>query len=230
MAGPGSVSDRRKLVAYAGPMLLFLLLLGLGRAIKTPGTALWLAAPEYWIYPLQTLLCALLLIYFRRDYDWPRLRQPAFALAIGLLVFLLWIAPQQFLGFAPRVVGFDPDVFSGAPGLYWTTLALRFIRLVVVVPVVEEIFWRGLALRYLIAEDFDAVPFGTFSLPSFVIVTLGFGLSHSTADLPAALVTGALYNWVAYRTRNLPACVLAHGLTNLALGLWITATNQWGFW
>lgn len=220
----------RKLVAFAAPMLLFVLLLGLGSAIKTPGAALWLAAPEFWIYPLQTLLCALLLIYFRRDYVWPRLRRPAFALAIGSFVFLLWIAPQQFLGFAPRVVGFNPDIFSGAPALYWTTLALRFVRLVVVVPLAEEIFWRGLLLRYLIAEDFRSVPFGTFSWRSFAVVTFGFGLSHSVPDWPAALVTGALYNFVAYRTRNLPACVLAHGLTNMALGLWIILTKQWGFW
>jgi uncharacterized protein len=231
MAGPAtSGPDNRKLVAYAAPMLLFVLLLGVGSALKTLGAPFWLGAPEFWIYPLQTLLCALLLIYFRRNYELWRLRQPTFALAIGLLVFFLWIAPQQFLGFPPRVVGFNPDVLASAPVLYWTTLVLRFLRLVLIVPLLEEIFWRGFLLRYLIAENFQSVPFGTFSWRSFLVVTLGFGLSHSMADWPAALVTGALYNLVAYRTKNLSACVLAHALTNFALGLWIVATKQWGFW
>jgi membrane protease YdiL (CAAX protease family) len=39
-----------------------------------------------------------------------------------------------------------------------------------------------------------------------------------------------LYNLVAYRTRSLASCVVAHAVTNLLLGLWIMATRQWGFW
>ena len=102
--------------------------------------------------------------------------------------------------------------------------------LLVVVPLVEEIFWRGFLLRLLIDEDFERVPFGTFSWFSFSIVTLGFALSHSPADWPAALVTGALYNAVAYRTKSLSSCILTHAVTNLLLGLWIMKTGQWGFW
>jgi CAAX prenyl protease-like protein len=231
MENPESSSrHKRRLVAYATPMLLFVLLLGLGNALKSPGAAFWRAAPEFWIYPLQTLLCGALLIHFRQDYEWQRLRRPAFALGIGLLVFFLWIAPQQFLGFPPRAVGFNPDTLGADRLLYWGALALRFLRLVVVVPLVEEIFWRGFLLRYLIAENFESIPFGAFSWLSFAVVTLAFALSHAMADWPAALVTGALYNTVAYRTKSLPACILAHALTNLALGCWIVTTKQWGFW
>jgi len=149
---------------------------------------------------------------------------------VVLLVFLLWIAPQQFFRFPPRLLGFDPDTFAAAPALYWSTLGLRFLRLVIIVPLVEEIFWRGFFLRILIAEQFETLPFGTFSWLSFAFVTIAFGFSHSMADWPVALITGALYNFVAYRTKSLSSCVLAHGLTNLALGLWIVTTKQWGFW
>ena len=222
--------DWRKLSAYTLPMLLFTALLGLGSILKTPGRALWLASPEFWIFPLQTLLCGTLVIYFRREYQFPPLRRPVFTLGLGLLVFLIWIAPQQFFRFEPRLVGFNPDVFAGSSAQYWTTVALRFLRLVIVVPLVEEIFWRGFLLRFLIAERFDTVPFGTFSWPSFGVVTTAFGLSHLMADWPAAFLTGALYNFIAYRTKSLTSCALAHGATNLALGLWIMATKQWGFW
>jgi CAAX prenyl protease-like protein len=95
---------------------------------------------------------------------------------------------------------------------------------------IEEIFWRGFFLRYLIAEDFDRVAFGRFSWLSFTAVTLLFAFSHSKADWAAALCAGALYNLVAYRTRSLFSCVFAHALTNLLLGLWIMHTRQWGFW
>lgn len=228
--GVSSAPDKRKLLAYVLPILLFVLLLGVSSGLKRSGAALWLAAPEFWVYPLQTLLCAAALVYFRREYEFCRLRRPTLAILVALLVFVLWIAPQQFLGFPPRVVGFNPDTFSGEPGLFWSTLLLRFIRLIIVVPFVEEIFWRGFLLRYLISEKFETVAFGAFSWFSFAIVTVAFGCSHSLPDWPAALITGALYNGVAYRTKSLSSCILAHSLTNLALGLWIVGTKQWGFW
>ena len=147
------------------------------------------------------------------------------------MVFLLWIAPQQFLGFAPRRIGFDPGIFAGQPAAYWTTIVFRFLRLVVVVPFVEEIFWRGFLLRYLINEKFYRVEFGTFSWVSFAIVTAAFAFSHSPADWIAALITGALYNFVAYRTRSLtcishprPRCDQSR-----ARGLDPMNTRQWGF-
>jgi hypothetical protein len=211
-------------------MLVFILLLALGQALKQPGSAFWRSAPEFWIYPLQTLLCAAALFWFRRDYEFHPLRRPLFSVGIALLIFVLWIAPQQFLRFPARVDGFNPNAVASAPAFYWTTLTLRFLRLLVVVPLVEEIFWRGFLLRYLISEKFETVPFGTFSWFSFIIVTLAFALSHQRADWPAAIVAGALYNFVAYRTRSLTSCVFAHSLTNLSLGLWIIGTRQWGFW
>jgi membrane protease YdiL (CAAX protease family) len=55
-------------------------------------------------------------------------------------------------------------------------------------------------------------------------------LSHSQADWAAAVITGALYNLVAYRTKSLSSCILTHAGTNLLLGLWIMQTRQWGFW
>jgi len=109
-------------------------------------------------------------------------------------------------------------------------LGLRFLRLVVVVPLLEEIFWRGFLLRYLINEDFTQVPMGAFSWLSFGVVTAGFCFEHSLPDWPAAILTGALYNLVAYRTRSLSSCVLVHAVTNALLGAYVLHTRQWGFW
>ncbi len=107
---------------------------------------------------------------------------------------------------------------------------MRFLRLVAVVPALEEIFWRGFLLRYFIKEDFDAVPFGTYTRWSNVLVAIGFMLEHQMPDWPAALAAGFLYNITAYRTRSLPACILAHAVTNALLGAYIMTTRQWGFW
>ena len=125
---------------------------------------------------------------------------------------------------------FDPEVFATIPAAYWATVGFRFLRLVVVVPLVEEIFWRGFLLRYLIGEKFEDVPFGKFSWISFSVVSLAFCFSHSASDWGAALITGMLYNCVAYRTKSLTSCIIAHAVTNLLLGIWIMKTGQWGFW
>jgi CAAX prenyl protease-like protein len=221
-------SGKRALAASVLPMAAFLGLLVLASLLPGVGKGFGLVSPEYWIYPVQTFICGGLLIWFWREYHFRPPARILFVSAIGLLAFACWVAPQQFFGFAPRPKGFNPDVFAGPA--YWTTVILRFVRLVLVVPLVEEIFWRGFLLRYLINEKFHRVPFGTFSWLSFTVVTLGFGFSHSPEDRIAALITGALYNCVAYRTRNLASCVLAHAVTNLLLGLWIMKTRQWGFW
>jgi CAAX prenyl protease-like protein len=198
--------------------------------LRKPGGGSWLAAPEYWLFPVQTLICSAVLIWFWREYDLRAPRKAAFAVALGLVVFALWIAPQQFFGFSPRLTGFDPEVFAAQPAMYWATILFRFLRLVIVVPLVEEIFWRGFLLRYLINEKFTEIPIGAFSWLSFGLVTVAFGFAHSPADWIAALITGALYNLVAYRTQSLMSCVVAHAVTNLLLGAWIMATRQWGFW
>jgi hypothetical protein len=195
-----------------------------GRDVAWP-----LAAPMYWVFPLQTVVCAWLLWRWWPHYElrWPA--RPLFTLAIGLLVLALWVAPQEVFGVEARLEGFDPARFGeGAP--YWFQLGFRFLRLVVVVPLVEEIFWRGFLLRYLVHEDFMRVPFGQFTWLSFGVVTLGFTFEHARADWPAAALAGALYNLVAYRTRSLSACVLAHAITNLSLGLYVLRTGQLGFW
>jgi CAAX prenyl protease-like protein len=223
-------TDLRKLIAFTLPMAVYLALLTLSSLVRKEESTFSLASPELWIYPAQTLFCGALLLWFWREYDLSAVRRIGLAIMVALLVFACWILPEAVLGFPPRLNGFNPDLFSGQPAAYWSTVLLRFLRLVVIVPLVEEIFWRGFLLRYLIGEKFSTVPMGAFSWLSFGLVTIGFGLSHSRADWIAAFLTGALYNWLAYRTKSLATCVVAHALTNLLLGLWIMKTHQWGFW
>jgi CAAX prenyl protease-like protein len=129
-----------------------------------------------------------------------------------------------------RVAGFDPAFFGANGWPYDLNLGCRFLRLVIVVPLVEEIFWRGFLLRWLIDADFTKVPLGTFEWKSFLIVAVLFMLEHAPADWPAAILTGALFNLVAVRTRSLSSCVLVHAITNLLLGIFILRTGQTGFW
>lgn len=222
------------LKAFCIPFVAFMLLLPVpGWLAKLGREEFFFAQAKYWVFPLQTVVCAVLLGMFWSAYrwDWPR-RAGGWLLTIGIavLVLVLWISPQEWLGFAPRLEGFDPNIFPKGTPEYWGSLILRFMRLVIVVPLVEEIFWRGFLLRYLIREDFEKIPFGTYSTFSFVAVSIAFALAHMGPDFVPALLTGALYNLIAIRTRSLGACVVAHAITNLLLGLYIMKTGQYGFW
>ena len=202
-------------------------------AVQTVGegyAAWWVHDPQYWIFPVQTFVCAALLWKLRSRIVLRPLAGFGFATMIALVSFVVWISPQAFFGFAPRTDGFLPHFFGDSGWPYWANLSIRLFRITVVVAFVEEIFWRGFLLRFFVNDDFAEVPFGTFTWRSFLITIVGFCSIHQRPDWPAALVTGALFNLVAYRTRSLAACVLTHAVTNLALALYILRTGQWGFW
>lgn len=221
------------LAAYVVPFGIFLSGLASVEVVRwlAGGSGhLFLSHPEYWIYPLQTVACGAALIFYWRRYDFGAGGGWLAACVVGILALALWLSPQLVLGFPPRTEGFNPTVFESNPLLYWLTVLARFARLVVIVPLVEEIFWRGFLMRYLIRDDFPSVRLGTFDARSFFGVAVLFMLVHATADWPAAFLTGLLFNGLLVKSRSLAACVAAHALTNLGLGLYIMATRQWGFW
>jgi CAAX prenyl protease-like protein len=234
MTTPPVTSDRQAFWAYILPFAVFMGGLALVSLVQSlapeENGPLWLADPKYWVYPLQAIVCAGLLLWFWKTYAWGAQWHNVTAVFTGLVVLAVWISPQWLLGAEPRTEGFNPDIFAGSAALYWGSLAFRFARLVVVVPLLEEIFWRGFLLRYLIKEDFTKVPFGAFSWFSFGVVTVMFGLAHFGPDFIPALLTGAIYNLLAVKTRSLNCCVIAHAVTNLGLGLYIRQTGHWGFW
>ncbi len=226
-------SSRRALTAFTAPFFAFLGFLALSQLVaslfETSGI-LFLADPKYWIFPLQTAVCAGILLVFWREYTFAPLRPWLIGAGAGLLALVIWLSPQELFHVAPRTKGFDPGIFTDSPMLYWLTVVARFARLVIIVPLVEEIFWRGFLMRYLINERFTSVAFGTFRPFSFFAVAVLFMFVHSTSDWIPALLTGLIFNAVAVKTKSLWACVLAHAVTNLLLGIYIMMTGQWGFW
>ena len=238
-------------VGHVAPFAVFLLFLPLVDLVKQdqPDAPWWLTAPEHWIYPLQTFVCLALLAVFWRSYEFRPIRGVGFAVSMGLLGIAVWIVPSLLygwldiessenreiwarLGVVARETGFDPTVFSDSPVWFGVVVFVRFIRLVLVVALVEEIFWRGFLMRYLVDLDrpFQETPFGTPALVPVLATIVLFMLEHQPADWFGAIVFGSLACWVAIRTRSLFACVLMHAVANLVLGIYVMATGSWGFW
>ncbi|MBN2566130.1 MAG: CAAX prenyl protease-related protein, partial [Candidatus Eisenbacteria bacterium] len=122
----------------------------------------------------------------------------------------------------------NPHAFGvGGPGL-WAVIGLRLLGASVVVPVMEELFWRSFLMRVLIGADFERVPLGTYRLFSFAVVALAFGCEHDRwlVGIAAGLIYGGLLVW----RRDLFTCMIAHAVTNLGLGIYVLKTQMWSFW
>jgi len=187
-----------------------------------------------WVYPLKALAVVGVLWWFRKFYeelscsrgsesrDAPhRGAATSLAIGVGLAAIAIWIAIDPLYPKLSHAAAFDP---SGRYGF----IAFRIIGAVLVVPVMEELFWRAFLIRWLVKEDFKNVPVGTFTWPSFLITVALFGAEHN--QWLAGLVCGALYNWLLYRTRSVWACVVAHAVSNAALAAWVLARGDWKFW
>ncbi|MCK4306208.1 MAG: CAAX prenyl protease-related protein, partial [Candidatus Eisenbacteria sp.] len=147
-----------------------------------------------------------------------------------ILVLVIWVAAEDL--FAPLMfgnpTGFDPNSFGLAGGALWGVIAVRLFGASVVVPVMEEVFWRSFLMRFLIDTNFERVALGTFRLFSFAVVAGAFGFEHHrwVVGIIAGLIYGGLLVW----RRDLFTCILAHGVTNLGLGIYVLKTQQWTFW
>jgi len=184
----------------------------------------------YFMYPIKTLLVAASLWYYRAEY--PELRcgiRPAqvfTAAVVGVAVFAIWVIPE---GWYPHLDSseFNPFFTNNTP-VQWLLIFFRTTGAALVVPVFEELFWRSFLLRWTISPDFKQVALGKFTWISFAVVALLFGFEHHRWLV--GIVAGVIYAALLYREKNLWTCIVAHGVTNLALGLYVLKTGQWSFW
>lgn len=210
------------------PFAAFMALLGL-RGMLPEG----LGVDARWIYSLNLLIVGGLLAWYWREYgelyrqNLPTLREAGFSAAIGLVVFALWIeldAPWMQLA-APTATFFPVDS-QGA--LIWPLVLVRWLGAALLVPVMEELFWRSWLMRWLESPQFEAVAPQRVGLKAIALSTFVFMLAHTL--WLAAIVAGVAYALLYIRTGKLWCAVLAHAVTNGALGIWVVQTRQWQFW
>lgn len=192
-------------------------------------------APDFdvrWLYPLKATLVALVLALLWRHYDELRtwalpLRHLLLAVATGVIVLVLWVnldAGWMLMGEMGK--GYDPTDASGEiDGLL---VVFRIAGAALVVPVMEELFWRSFLQRWVQQTDFLALDPGRVGIKALLIASALFAVEH--LQWFAGLIAGLAYGWLYIRTRNLWAPVVAHAVTNGLLGAFIVSTGQWKFW
>jgi CAAX prenyl protease-like protein len=186
-----------------------------------------------WLYGLGLPLVGGLLLWYRRDYgelarqNWPAGHELGLSLLVGVIVFGLWIAldaPWMQLGSpSASFVPLDPQ---GRP--IWPLVAMRWIGAALIVPLMEELFWRSFLMRWIEHPVFERVDPQRVGLRAVVLSTFIFMLAHTL--WLAAIVAGLAYAWLYRRSGKLWTAVIAHAVTNGLLGIWVVKTGQWQFW
>jgi uncharacterized protein len=186
---------------------------------------------RYWLYLVKTLIGAWMIWEARPFVEEMRWKISSEAVAVGIVVFAVWVGLD---GLYPRLAkaegSWNPNEEYGAgSAMAWFYSIIRIAGSSIVVPPIEEIFYRSFLYRYFVKIDFRAMPFSQYHGLSFVVTSLIFGFMHPDRWL-AGILCGLAYQGLAIHKNRLGDAMTAHAITNLLLGLWVVATNAWSFW
>lgn len=183
---------------------------------------------EYLVYILKTLVTAWLLWRFRKFYTELSCKFHWSAIVSGLVVIWVWIeCDDLYPHMGGHHAGFDPTAIPNDAA----RMAVVFFRLagaVLVVPIMEELFFRSWMARWIINPNFTSIPVGTFSWPSLVITTGLFTLGHH--EWLPAIFAGLVFHAHVLWSKRLNEAVVSHAVANLALGIYVLKTGSWKFW
>lgn len=191
-------------------------------------------------------------------HHWPPLGRAELWVAVpaGVFAAWLWVAGQHWLegitvgdstlggslgiSGAPPFLRLNPiepvDIavqYDGAG--FWAHVVLKISRAVLIVPVVEELFWRGFLLRAFIRWDrFDEVPLGQFTWFSFLGTSLLSVVQHP-ANWGVSILCWMLFNAIFVWRKSLMCLFVTHGVTNLVLYIYVVyaslhGNSEWQFW
>jgi uncharacterized protein len=222
---------RRRLVAddfaYMIPMAVFL-------ALTWPGTHWPAFFPASYI--IKTILTAGCLIWLWPQYTKISWSYSWLGVIVGIVGLVQWVGMEKaLLHFWPNyprasLESFDPFTHFSSPVMTWTFVVVRLLGPALVVPFMEEFFWRDFLWRTIIApNDFKLAAIGEWDWRAFVVVTAVFASVHMQMWI-TAFVWGAMIALLLVRTKSLGACIVAHGVTNLLLGFYVLYTHDWAFW
>jgi uncharacterized protein len=215
---------------------------------KHPEAPWWRQDPAHFIYPIQSLVTIGFIFRYWKSYvfNWSW-KWSLVAIVFGTVGIGFWLLPTtlydywqltgkptgilKLLGVEARKEGFDPGLFEH-PAAWWTAVLFRFLRAVVVVALVEEIFWRGFLMRFVCdwEGDYWKQPFGRATWKTYLIVTGMFMLAHAPVDYAGAFVYGSMTWLLCVWSKNLGACVIMHAVANLLMGWYVMAYGKFGLW
>jgi CAAX prenyl protease-like protein len=237
--------QRHRWLAYLLPMIVFMLSgqLEPGKEGELP---FGLRYEHFgWVYAARMALTTAAILFV-----WPVFRElggrvTPLSVIVGLVggALWIWLCRQNWEQEALPAVGlqwlldmekrsaYDPITeLGGATTAFYAFLAVRFFGLVVLVPLLEELFLRGFVMRLVIDPDWWKVPFGTITVAAVAAGTIVPVLTHPKSEFFAVVVFFSLVTALMAYTRSFWDCVIAHASANLMLGVYVVKSGDWQLW
>jgi CAAX prenyl protease-like protein len=203
------------------PFVIFLLL--------TFAPGMFGGTSAYWFYLLKTAVGAWLIWEMRPFVEEMRWAFSWEAVVVGILVFVMWVGIDPWY---PQMKTSEPQwnphaQFGSGSALAWMFLVTRVLGMSLVVPVLEEVFWRSFLYRWFVRTDFQAMPLNRFHPTSFIVTSALFGFEHS--QWLSGILCGFAYQWLVVRKNRIGDAMTAHAITNFLLGVWVVWKHDWKF-
>lgn len=206
-------------------ILPFVIFLALGA-----GQAFFGEAGSYWFYLAKTLAGGWLVWLMRPFVKEMRWAFSWEAVVVGVFVVVMWVAVDPYYAHLGGVG--DPwnpfTLYGEGAVLAWSFVTARLLGSTLVVPALEEVFYRSFVYRFVAKADFEKVPFTHFAWTPMLVTSVMFGFEHS--QWLAGILCGLAYQWLVIRKNRLGDAMTAHAITNFLLGLWVVWKPAWQFW
>jgi CAAX prenyl protease-like protein len=190
-------------------------------------------AGRYWMY-LAKMLVGLWCIWQVRDLvtearwaiSWE-------AVVVGVGICAVWVGLDPYYPKNEILMKagkpWNPFAqFGEGTAMGWFFVAVRTLGSAIVVPPLEEAFFRSFVYRYFVKTDFESMPLNRFHPISFVVTSLCFGAVHY--QWLGGIICGMAFQWLVIRKNRLGDAMTAHAITNFLLGVWIVWKGAWIFW
>ena len=193
--------------------------------------SVWTDADSRWFDVVILAVVGALLVWNWRGYGelvrqtWPTAGEVAMAAGVGMVLFVLSTQLDDLRIGALRE-GFVPVDSDGA--VSWPSIALHALAVSLLVPLMDELFWRSFLMRWLQQPQFEAVIPQRVGPKAIVLATFVYTLAHPY--WLAAALAGLAYALLYIRTGKLWTPVVAHAVANAALCVWVVATGRWALW
>jgi uncharacterized protein len=209
-------------VARIAPFVVFVLL--------TAAQGKFGAASACWFYLAKTIVGAWLVWEMRPFVSEMRWAISWEAIAAGILIFAIWVGLDKFYPHWMKsgAMGNPGEQFGRGSALAWLFMAVHILGMTLIVPPLEEVFYRSFLYRYVASQNFLSVPLNKFLPFPFIATAIVFGFSHN--EWLAGILCGAVFQWLVIRKNRLGDAMTAHAITNFLLGAWIVWRHAWNFW
>jgi exosortase E/protease (VPEID-CTERM system) len=180
------------------------------------------------LYPLRVVVGASALWFYRKKL--PLRWSPSWsAVALGFLAFAIWIIlldRENNPAATNASIRIGLNSLSAIGAASW--ILFRIIGAVLIVPIAEELAFRGYIIRKLVSADFEAVAPGHFTWPSFLGSSILFGALH--VEWLAGTIAGMIFALAVYRRGSFSDAITSHSVANGMLAVYVLATGRWFLW